>query len=66
MSEQHFWQIEPTHLPAEKLVIADPLDLTFEGFSPEAFALLERLRQHPHIEQYRKEKEGVRRYLREP
>ena len=51
---------------AEPWIIPDPLDLTFEGFAPEAFALLERLRAAPHIEQYRKEKAGIKRYITEP
>ena len=46
--------------------IPDPLDLSFEGFAPEAFAILERLRAEPHIEQYRKEKDGIKRYITEP
>ena len=46
--------------------VPEPLDLTFDGFEPEAFAILERLREAPHIAQYRKEKEGVKRYLTEP
>jgi hypothetical protein len=41
-------------------------DVTFEGFSPAAFALLERLRQHPHIEQYRKEKTELKEVVQEP
>ncbi len=52
--------------PADQWVFPDPLDLTFEGFAPEAFALLDRLREHPHIEQYRKEKQGIRRSITEP
>ena len=52
--------------PADQWVLPDPLDLTFEGFAPEAFALLDRLREHPHIEQYRKEKEGIQRYITGP
>lgn len=42
------------------------MDLTFEGFGEEAFAILERLREEPHIEQYRKEKEDVATYLKAP
>jgi len=63
--------MEPTFVPwldkpAEEWVLPDPLDLTFEGFAPEAFALLERLREHPHIEQYRQEKPGIHRFITEP
>ncbi len=42
------------------------LDLHFEGFGADAFAILERLRQHPHIAQYREEKEGIGRHLAAP
>ena len=52
--------------PAAAWVIPDPLDLTFEGFAPEAFGVLDRLREHPHIEQYRKEKEGIQRFITGP
>ncbi len=51
---------------AGALYLPETLDLRFEGFSPEAFALLERLREHPHIEQYRKEKPEIRTHLQEP
>ena len=44
----------------------EPLDLSFEGFGTEAFAVLERLRQEPHVEQYRKEKDALRRFVTEP
>jgi hypothetical protein len=40
--------------------------IQFEGFQPEAFAALDRLREHPHIEQYRNEKEAVARWVQEP
>lgn len=50
----------------ENRPVTGGLDLTFEGFGGEAFEILERLRQHPHIEQYRKEKEAVRKQLQEP
>lgn len=42
------------------------LDLTFEGFTSEAFGVLDRLRAHPHIEQYREEKEAIARWVKEP
>ncbi len=47
-------------------VAPEPLNLHFEGFSGEAFAVLERLRAHPHIEQYRAEKDAVRRFVTDP
>lgn len=58
----------PTEQPAETLTIPDALDLSFEGFGPEAFAILDRLREEPHIEQYRKEKEdgALAHHLKDP
>ncbi len=40
--------------------------LAFDGFSMEAFAILERLRQAPHIVQYRKEKAGFETHIKTP
>lgn len=48
------------------LVRPAPLDLQFEGFSDEAFAVLERLRAHPYITQYRQEKPALDRYVTAP
>ncbi len=62
--ENHF--LEPTAVPVDALRFPDAPTLTFEGFRPEAFAILDRLRQHPHIGQYREEKAGIRTYLTEP
>ena len=45
---------------------SDSLDLRFTGFTPEAFAVLERLRRHPHIEQYRAEKEAIAAHITAP
>lgn len=42
------------------------LDRSFEGWSPEVFALLDRLRAEPHIDQYKKEKPGVTEHLKDP
>lgn len=56
----------PAERDAAEMVVAEPLDLTFEGFDRRAFEVLERLRQHPHVEQYRTEKEAIRRYITEP
>lgn len=50
----------------EDITLPTSLDLTFEGFAPEAFAILERLREEPHIEQYRRERAAIRTYLTEP
>jgi hypothetical protein len=57
---------DPVATPADALTRPDGLDLTFEGWTAETFALLDRLRAHPHIEQYRKEKPGVYDHLKDP
>jgi hypothetical protein len=44
----------------------DPLDLRFAGFAPDAFAVLERLREHPHIEQYRAVKNAIATHITAP
>lgn len=49
----------PHSAPAE-------LDLHFDGFGPASFAVLERLRQNPHIEQYRAEKDALHEHVTEP
>ncbi len=43
-----------------------PLDLTFEGFPPEGFEALARLRAEPHIGRYREEKEVLDRAVTAP
>jgi hypothetical protein len=48
------------------MTIPDALDVRFEGFREEAFAVLDRLRAHPRIEQYRKEKAALARFVQEP
>ena len=58
--------VEPSATSTADLVFSKPLDLSFEGFGPEAFAILERLREHPHIEQYREEKVGIQRHIQAP
>ena len=59
-------RVHPPDRPAGALVVADPPDLTFEGFGPDALGVLDRLKAHPHVEQYRKEKALVRSTLTEP
>jgi hypothetical protein len=44
-------------------VCPESLDLSFEGFAPEAFAVLERLRLDPHVERYRKEKAAFQQFV---
>ena len=58
--------VEPTAIEACELVLPETYDLSFEGFRPEAFAVLDRLRARPHIEQYREDKDALRRFLQEP
>ncbi len=43
-----------------------PLDLSFEGFGPEAFDALGRLKAAPHIETYRREREALERAVLAP
>jgi hypothetical protein len=44
----------------------DTLDRSFEGWSPEVFAMLDRLRAEPHIDQYEAEKPGPTNHLKDP
>ncbi len=44
----------------------DPLDLTFEGFPPEGYQALARLKANPHIGQYREDKEALDRAVTAP
>lgn len=56
MTDHHFRGFFPTA----------PLSLSFEGFEPNGLDALERLRQEPHIEQYRKEKATLKTHIQEP
>jgi hypothetical protein len=58
--------IDPPHVPVEDMRRPDPLDRSFEGWSTEVFAMLDRLRAEPHIDQYKKEKPGVTDHLKDP
>lgn len=58
--------VPPTTALPETLTFPDPLSLEFEGWRPEAFAILERLREHPHIEQYREEKPAIAEHITGP
>lgn len=58
--------IDPAQMPVEEMRRPDEVDHTFEGWSEEVFALLDRLRAEPHIEQYKKEKPGVTEHLKDP
>jgi hypothetical protein len=58
--------LPPVPAAAPPFVHPEPLALSFEGYRPEAFATLERLRREPHVARYRQEKEALRRYVQEP
>ena len=58
--------IDPPQKSLESMHRPDELDQSFEGWSEEVFAMLDRLRAEPHIDQYKKEKPGVTEYLKDP
>lgn len=47
---------DPTTVPVGELVFTDPPELHFEGFTAETFAVLDRLRDKPDLEQFRVER----------
>ena len=53
-------------VPTDELYVPKTLDCAFEGFSPAAFEILDRLRETPHIDQYKSEKLGVTDDLKDP
>ena len=53
-------------VPTDELRMPESLDPVFEGFSPAAFGILDRLRETPHIDQYKSEKPGVTNDLKDP
>lgn len=58
--------VDPTACPVESMHRPASLDRSFEGWSPEVFEMLDRLRAEPHIDQYKKEKPGVTTHLKDP
>jgi hypothetical protein len=58
--------IDPPQKPVTAMHQPDTLDLSFEGWSPAVFEMLDRLRAEPHIDQYKKEKPGVTDHLKDP
>ncbi|NBC00782.1 MAG: hypothetical protein GVY15_07970 [Bacteroidetes bacterium] len=50
----------------DEMTVRKPLDLSFEGFPEDAFAILQRLRAHPHIDQYREDKPGIQAHIKAP
>lgn len=66
MLESHAPPIDPTQLSVSEMSRPGTLDLEFEGWTPAVFAMLDRLRETPHIDQYKKEKPGVTDHLKDP
>jgi hypothetical protein len=58
--------VDPTRRPVDEMRRPDELDRSFEGWSEDVFAMLDRLRAEPHIDQYKKEKPGVTEHLKDP
>jgi len=58
--------VDPRRTSVEEMHRPDDLDHSFEGWSPKVFAMLDRLRAEPHIDQYNKEKPGVTNHLKDP
>ena len=58
--------LPPVPAAAPPFVHPRPLALSFEGFPAEGLDALARLREEPHIERYRKEKEVLKRSVTEP
>jgi hypothetical protein len=59
-------RVDPARKPVDAMEVPRPLDLQFEGWSPEVFEMLGRIRANPHIEQYNEEKPGVTTHLKDP
>ena len=59
-------RVTPSSVPASDLTRADPVTLAFEGWSETAFAILDRLRETPHIDQYNREKPEISTALKDP
>jgi hypothetical protein len=58
--------LAPPTCPVEEMHRPASLDRSFEGWTPEVFAMLDRLRDEPHIDQYKSEKPGVTDHLKAP
>ncbi|PSQ99343.1 MAG: hypothetical protein BRD48_04405 [Bacteroidetes bacterium QS_9_68_14] len=59
---------DPPSVPAAEIVLPDEFDQTFAGWQPEAFEILDRLREEPHIGQYKEERDAglLDEYIKEP
>lgn len=58
--------VDPSQLAVEDMYRPEDLDLSFEGWSPAVFEMLDRLRSEPHIDQYEEEKPGITEHLKGP
>ena len=58
--------VDPVAIPVEEMHRPETLEHSFEGWTPEVFEMLDRLRAEPHIDQYKKEKPGVTGHLKDP
>lgn len=58
--------VDPVRQPKDDMLVPDSFDRSFEGWSPDVFEMLDRLRAEPHIDQYEKEKPGITNLLKDP
>ena len=71
MTADPFLDAQPTLRPApsvavDEMSLSETWSLTFPGFTSATFGILDRLRETPHIDQYKKEKPGVTDDLKDP
>lgn len=71
MSADSFLDAQPTlraapSVPVSDMAVPEDLTVAFSGFREAAFGILDRLRETPHIDQYKKEKPGVTDDLKDP
>jgi len=59
-------RVAPEARSWDEMTVREPPDLSFEGFPEDAFAILQRLRAHPHIDQYREDKPGIQAHIKAP
>ncbi len=58
--------VAPSDVSVDEMHRPESLDLSFEGWSPEVFEMLDRLRAEPHIDQYNEEKPDITDLLKDP
>lgn len=66
LDEREPTAVSPPACPVDEMHRPEPLDRSFEGWTPAVFEMLDRLRAEPHIDQYKKEKPGVTDHLKDP